>query len=193
MVSGWFGSSPEQQYQIKALSTVAGVRGTEFIVQINGEGKNASAFFATITGTVVLWNVDRPEQKLTLPADFFIEVLNGGVPGGKQSMGPEIFEQFNQGFFVIEARGLRGEIILQVVQFNISMPSGPGGPVVINVIPMPGAESNRNDYLSPTDSLLTGNVIPPTGGGGGGGGGGIIIPPGNTSVQIKIDPSDLNR
>jgi len=187
LVSGWFGSAPEQQYQIKAVSTVAGVRGTEFIVQVNGEGVNASAFFATISGTITLWNVDHPETRVTLPANFFIEILNGAVPGVSQAMAAAFLAQFNQGFMMVESRDTRGQVITQQIFFNIIPATTPGGPVVIQVIPSPSIESNRTDVLNPTDSLLTGDVTPP------GPGGGIIIPPGNSAVIIKIDPGDLHR
>ena len=186
LVSGWFGSAPEQQYQIKAVSTVAGVRGTEFIVQVNGEGQNASAFFATISGSITLWDVNHPETKVTLPANFFMEILNGSIPGVPQSMLVDFLAQFNQGFIITESRDERGQVITQQIFFNIIPPATPGGPVVIQVIPTPGVESNRTDVLNPTDSLLTGDVAPPVVGG-------IIIPPGNSVVNIKIDPGDLHR
>jgi hypothetical protein len=192
LVSGWFGSAPEQQYQIKALSTVAGVRGTEFIVQINGEGQSASAFFATISGTITLWNADHPETRVSLPANFFMEILNGTLPGMSQSMAADFLAQFNQGFIVTESRNERGEVVIQQIFFNIIPPATPGGPVIIELVPRPGVESNRTDILNPGETLLNGDVAPP-----------VynpppivppdIIPPGSSVVTIKIDPGDLLR
>jgi hypothetical protein len=193
LVSGWFGAEPEQQYQIRALSTVAGVRGTEFIVQIKGEGQNAAAFFATISGTITLWDVNHPDRRVSLPANFFMEILNGSLPGMTQQMTEQFLMQFNQGFIVTESRDERGQVVTQQIFFNIVPPATPGGPVIIQVIPAePGLESNRTDVTNPADTILNGNVTPPNfvprytppe----------VIIPPGTSQITIKIDPGDLHR
>jgi len=151
LVSGWFSKNPEQDYQIKALSTVAGVRGTGFIAEVKGEGANASALFAGLSGTLTLWNADRPEIKISLPANFFLEILNGQIPGQPQSLGTDFLEQFNQGlFFITGSDGDRQIKFFKISGPDVPAPSGGGEPG-------PGEGDlggGKSNYLNPADLIF---------------------------------------
>lgn len=171
MVSGWFGPNPEQQYQIKALSTVAGVRGCEFIIQVNGEGVDASALFATTGGTILLWNVNHPETKVSLPANFFLEVLNGRIPGIPKEMTEELLKLLNHGLFLTNgSRSDRDSLIFEIVPPDLPIPGedGFGLPPGLGS----GLSNENNNYFNPQDLIFQ-------------------EPPGFTIITLRINESDL--
>jgi len=174
MVSGWFGKSQEEQYQIRALSTVAGVRGSGVIVEVQGQGQNAAAFFGGLSGTITLWNVNNPSVKISLPVNFFLQVLNGQIPGIPQEMAQNFLEQFNQGFFIgTGSGGERNEQIFQQITFTFpALPGGEGGGGGLPGNLGDNLGNSNNNYLNPADLIFQ-------------------EPPGFTIINIRINESDI--
>ncbi len=175
-ISGWFSKTPEQDYQIKALSTVAGVRGTEVIIQINGEGVDANALFAGLSGTITLWSKDNPDKKISLPANFFLSILNGGTPGNPQPLTPELLLQLLEGLgFEFGSRDEREEWIVNLGFFYF--PGGGGDHVgeggELTLVFTPG-DGDNNSYLDPSAMIFQ-------------------EPPGFTAVSIIINDADLKQ
>jgi hypothetical protein len=126
-VSGWFSKSDDSQYQIKALSTVAGVRGTEFVVEVKGEGADASATFAGLSGTVVIWDKDNPDVKVELPAKYILEVLQGRKPGQPKPFDDAMLEAILEGLGLDStSRENRDDLILALGKLTFP-PLGHGG------------------------------------------------------------------
>jgi hypothetical protein len=155
LVSGWFSRTSDEEYQVHALSTVAGVRGTEFIVEVKGEGPTATASFLGISGTVTLWNPDHPEDKVSLTASLFIQILNGQVPGVPKQITDLFLEEFSEGLLI--STGSRddrnSEILGQIIfQFPFSIEQAPGEDILLNL--GQNLADERTDYTNPTDLIL---------------------------------------
>lgn len=99
LVGGWFGPSREQQYQIKALTKVAGVRGTEFTVEIRVDGQNKTVYVEVISGIVTLWTAETPGQIITVPADTNFEIREGETTQQAQERQEQYVEQLAQELF----------------------------------------------------------------------------------------------
>jgi len=169
MVSGWFSKTPEQDYQIKALSTVAGVRGTEIIIEIRGEGGDLSALFAGLSGTVTLWNADNPDKKVSLPANYFLEILNGAIPGNPQPLNQQLLLELLEGLGILSgSRPDREEWILFLIFIPGTDHDHNGEPVELQFVITLG----DNDYLDPSGMIFQ-------------------EPPGLTPVQIIITEQDI--
>jgi len=171
LVSGWFGKAPEEQYQIKALSTVAGVRGCEFITEVKGQGVDASALFAGVSGTIILWNADHPETKVSLPANFFLEVLNGQMPGMPKEFQEELLQELNHGLLLTNgSRSDRDSLLFELVPPDMPLPGGEGIELPPNLNLNPGNENNN--YFNPQDLIFE-------------------EPPGFTIITIRVNEGDI--
>lgn len=170
MVSGWFSKTPEQDYQIKALSTVAGVRGTEFVIEIRGSGADMSALFAGLSGTLTIWDKDHPDKKVSVPANYFLEVLNGAIPGSPQPLTQELLMGILEGLgFSFGSRPDREDMILQIVFIPDHHGGEEGGPIeFVLVIP----SSEENDPFNPSNLIFQ-------------------EPPGFTAVNIIVNEKDF--
>ncbi len=175
MISGWFSNTPEQDYQIKALSTVAGVRGTEIIIEVHGSGNSAGALFAGVSGTVTLWNADNPDKKVSLPANYFLDVLNGALPGNPRPLSTEqLLELLEDLGLISGSRPDREErILVPIFMLGGHGHDHDGEPIEIILVFPEGSGKGDNDHLNPADLIFQ-------------------EPPGLTPVSIILNGSDLH-
>ena len=154
VIGGWFSNTPEQNYQIKALSTVAGVRGTTLTAEVQGEGGNVRAVFTGVSGTVTIWNVDHPDQKISLPAGYFLSILAGAMPGVPLPISNEQLEQYLIQFLITsDGRGDRSNFIFDIWQLNLNGSSGGSGE---DFHPNLGdnLEINHSSIFNPSELIL---------------------------------------
>jgi len=151
VVGGWFGKSKEPDYQIKALSTVAGVRGTVPIIEIKGEGDQKSVFFASDGGEFLVWSEDDPAHKVSVPAGYFLEVLLGGKVGEPGLLSDELLELL-RGLFALgeDASGERSDEL-----FGEYEPEGADIEELVEILELLGVFPGQGeDYSNPSDLIF---------------------------------------
>jgi len=151
VVGGWFGKGREPDYQIKALSTVAGVRGTVPIIEIKGEGDQKSVFFASDGGEFVVWTEDDPANKVSVPAGYFLEVLLGGKVGEPGLLTEELLELLRELFaFGDDASQDRADDILGGFD-----PEGASIEELLAILELLGVFPGQGeDYTNPSDLIF---------------------------------------
>ena len=106
LVGGWFSpTTPELQYQIHALSTTAGVRGTEFTVEIQVLGQTKVVYVEVFSGNVRFWTAENPQQVINIPADSNFQVREGENAQQAQERQQQYAQQLAQEIFGNSGRG----------------------------------------------------------------------------------------
>ena len=168
-VSGWFSSAKEPEYQIKALSTVAGVRGTEFVIEIvRGEGGEILGLYC-LSGTVEIWNQQNPSQRIILSPGQFLRIREDGSFFNPINLSPKDKKKL-EGKFKFKKGGSQGERSKDILILKGSkiLPLKEAGLVIK---PFPAPFPGGGDYKNPSDLIFQ-------------------EPPGFTPVIIQVKPEE---
>mgnify|MGYP000297657591 CR=1 FL=1 len=165
-VSGWFSSAKEPEYQIKALSTVAGVRGTEFVIEIIQGSEGEILGLYCLSGTVEVWNQQEPSRRIILNPGQFLKIREDGRFFKPTTLSPEDKKRL-RGNFKLKKGGSREERSKKIIILKGSEAFLPLGESGLIIKPFPSPLLGEGDFKNP--SLLI-----------------FQEPPGFTPVTIQI-------
>jgi len=166
-VSGWFSGAEEPDYQVQALSTVAGVRGTEFITEIVGGEQGREARFYCLSGSLTVWSPGVSARRILLNEGQFLRAGEGGVLFTPERITREQRGQLEKNFKFKKggSRNERAEKVLGLRGIRPLIPTGARPPLISPLL------SGEEDHNDPSKLIFQ-------------------EPPGFTPVIIRVKPEE---